>query len=88
MIGSNRLSLDDLLTPLTSQSSNALDLKKSVKLLTSSKSAVKLSAPLPQRTQDRLDRQAAYEQTKEEVDKWKETMKRIKEVSVHWSDIL
>ena len=34
-----------------------------------------LSAPLPQRTQDfeRLDRHAAYEQTKE-VDKWSETM--------------
>jgi U3 small nucleolar RNA-associated protein 14 len=38
-----------------------------------------LSAPLPQRTQERVDREAAYEQTKQEVDKWKGTMKRIKE---------
>jgi len=29
-----------------------------------------------------LDRQAAYEQTKEEVDKWTETMKRIREVRI------
>lgn len=38
-----------------------------------------LSAPLPQRTQEKVDREAAYEQTKEEVDKWTGTMKRIKE---------
>lgn len=38
-----------------------------------------LSAPLPQRAQERLDREAAYEQTKEEIDKWGATMKRIKE---------
>lgn len=38
-----------------------------------------MSAPLPQRTQERVEREAAYEQTKEEVDKWKETMKRIRE---------
>jgi U3 small nucleolar RNA-associated protein 14 len=47
--------------------------------LSSAKSAP-LSAPLPLRTQDRLDRQAAYEQTKEEVQKWEPTMKRIREV--------
>jgi U3 small nucleolar RNA-associated protein 14 len=39
-----------------------------------------LSAPLATRAQERLDREAAYEQTKEEVDKWSATMKRIKEV--------
>ena len=54
-------------------------LKKSTKVLTSSKNKV-LPAPLPQRTQDRLDREAAYEQTKGEVDKWQATMKQIKEV--------
>lgn len=40
-----------------------------------------LAAPLPQRTQERLDREAAYEQTKTEVDKWSDSMKRIKDVS-------
>jgi U3 small nucleolar RNA-associated protein 14 len=50
-------------------------------LLASSKGKA-LSAPLPQRAQERLDREAAYEQTKKEVDKWHATMKRIKEVSL------
>lgn len=48
-------------------------------MLASTSGAKTLSAPLPQRTQERVDREAAYEQTKEEVDKWSETMKRIKE---------
>jgi U3 small nucleolar RNA-associated protein 14 len=40
-----------------------------------------LTAPLPQRTQERFDREASYEQTREEVDKWSATMKHIKEVN-------
>ncbi|OAX41009.1 Utp14-domain-containing protein [Rhizopogon vinicolor AM-OR11-026] len=77
--GSSALKLDDLLAPL--QSSSALTaLKKSTKVLTSTSNKTKtLSAPLPQRAQERLDREAAYEQTKEEVDKWSATMKRIKQ---------
>lgn len=79
-IGGRKLNIDDLLAPLTAQSSNLLSLKKSAKVLTSqSGSAKTLAAPLPQRTAERLDREAAYEQTKEEVDKWKATMQRIKE---------
>jgi U3 small nucleolar RNA-associated protein 14 len=77
-----KLNLDDLLAPLASQPSTLLSLKQSTKVLGPSSSKVKtLSAPLPQRTQERLDREAAYEQTKEEVDKWSGTMKRIREVS-------
>ncbi|KAI9566354.1 Utp14-domain-containing protein [Boletus coccyginus] len=77
--GSSALRLDDLLAPLTSTSSIAA-LKRSTKYLTSSSSKTKtLSAPLPQRAQERLDREAAYERTKEEVDGWAATMKRIKE---------
>ncbi|KIM35627.1 hypothetical protein M413DRAFT_449671 [Hebeloma cylindrosporum] len=66
----SKLNLEDLLTPL-----------KSTKVLApaSSSKTKTLSAPLPQRTQERLDRVAAYEQTKEEVDKWSDTMKRIRE---------
>ncbi|KAF8971906.1 Utp14 protein-domain-containing protein [Flammula alnicola] len=77
----SKLNLEDLLAPLASQSSTLLSLKKSTKVLapSSSSKAKALSAPLPQRTQERLDRQAAYEQTKEEVDKWTDTMKRIRE---------
>ena len=76
-----RLNLDDLLAPLEGQSSNLLSLKKSAKVLSSTSGKIKtLSAPLPQRTAERLDREAAYEQTKEEVDKWKATMQRIQQV--------
>lgn len=82
-IGQTKLNFEDLLAPLTGQSDNLEPLKKSTKVLTSSKSKA-LSAPLPQRTQDRLDREAAYEQTKREVDKWQATMKQIKEV---WSSV-
>jgi U3 small nucleolar RNA-associated protein 14 len=76
-----RLQLDDLLAPMSSHSSAVLSLEKSVKALDSSRTrGAPLSAPLPQRTQDRLDREAAYEQTKTEVDKWKQTMQQIKDV--------
>ncbi|KAJ7590843.1 Utp14-domain-containing protein [Mycena floridula] len=74
-----KLNLDDLLAPLALQSANLTSLKKSATTLASSSKARTLTAPLPQRTQERLDREAAYEQTKEEVDKWKATMKRIQE---------
>ncbi|KAH9897707.1 Utp14 protein-domain-containing protein [Cubamyces lactineus] len=78
--GTGKLNLDDLLAPLEGQSSNLQSLKKSAKVLSSSSGKVKtLSAPLPQRAAEKLDREAAYEQTKEEVDKWKATMQRIKE---------
>jgi U3 small nucleolar RNA-associated protein 14 len=77
----SKLNLDDLLAPLATQSSALQSLKKSTKALAPSSSKAKtLSAPLPQRAQERLDREAAYEQTKGEVDKWSGTMKRIREV--------
>ncbi|KAJ7097272.1 Utp14-domain-containing protein [Mycena belliarum] len=38
-----------------------------------------LAAPLPLRTQARVDREAAYEATKGEVDKWNPSMKRLRE---------
>ncbi|KAG7088812.1 hypothetical protein E1B28_012772 [Marasmius oreades] len=76
------LTLTDLLAPLSGNATAAFE--KSVKVLqqtssTSKKKPQTLSAPLPQRTQERLDRAAAYEQTKEEVQKWSATMKRIQE---------
>ncbi|KZW00502.1 small-subunit processome [Exidia glandulosa HHB12029] len=76
--GGGKLQLDDLLQSLSSTTADTL--KASTKALKGSglKSGA-LSAPLPGRTQDRLDREAAYEQTKTEVDKWKTTMKQIKE---------
>jgi U3 small nucleolar RNA-associated protein 14 len=78
------LQIDDLLAPLAS-SASLQALRKSTKVLTQGDA---LAVPLPQRTQDRLDREAAYEQTKGEVDKWKATMKRIKEVHPTASSLL
>ncbi|TEB18561.1 Utp14-domain-containing protein [Coprinellus micaceus] len=63
----SKLNLDDLLAPLATQSSSLQTLKKATKILGSSKTKA-LSAPLPQRAQERLDREAAYEQTKEEAE--------------------
>lgn len=60
------------------ESSSALQsLKQSIKPLINGSS---LSIPLPLRAQEKLDRAAAYEQTKAEIDKWNETMKQIKQV--------
>ncbi|KAG8832010.1 hypothetical protein FRC17_002229 [Serendipita sp. 399] len=75
-----RLELADLIAPLTADGPNtsAIGISAVAKALNSSKAAP-LSAPLPTRIQDRVDRQAAYEQTKAEVQKWEPTMKRIKE---------
>ncbi|KAG6891640.1 hypothetical protein C0992_001326 [Termitomyces sp. T32_za158] len=75
-----KLTLQDLLAPLASQSSTLQSLKQSTKALASTSSKVKtLSAPLPQRAQERVDREAAYEKTKEEINKWSDTMKRLRE---------
>ncbi|KAI0307649.1 small-subunit processome [Multifurca ochricompacta] len=69
MTGGQQLRLDDFLSLLPFNSSAVLSLKKSVKVLDPLRTrGAPLSAPLPQRTQDRLDREAAYEQTKTEAE--------------------
>lgn len=37
-----------------------------------------LAAPLPARLQDKIEREAAYGKTKEETDKWNESVRRMK----------
>ncbi|KAJ8086965.1 hypothetical protein PM082_005790 [Marasmius tenuissimus] len=80
------LTLTDLLAPLSNSGTTTPSFEKSLKALHSSTSKGKgkkttqtLSAPLPQRAQERIDREAAYEQTKTEVQKWSAAMKRIQE---------
>ncbi|KAK1223331.1 hypothetical protein PQX77_013808 [Marasmius sp. AFHP31] len=80
------LTLTDLLAPLSNSGTTTPSFEKSLKALHSSSSKGKgkktthtLSAPLPQRAQERIDREAAYEQTKTEVQKWSAAMKRIQE---------
>jgi U3 small nucleolar RNA-associated protein 14 len=58
-------------------------LKKNLEALEGSrKSKIKdtLSAPLPKRIQDRLNRQAAYKEAKDEVTKWQPLVKQNREV--------
>ncbi|KIY51181.1 Utp14-domain-containing protein [Fistulina hepatica ATCC 64428] len=80
----SKLQLEDLIAPFQS-SSDATSLLSAVKVLaatSNNKSKTKartLDAPLPQRAQEKLEREAAYEQTKQEVDKWSDTMKQIRE---------
>ncbi|KAJ7638698.1 Utp14-domain-containing protein [Roridomyces roridus] len=87
-----KLALADLLAPLSSAEPDALrSVEQSlgvdtamVRPKTTGKkvkavSGGALAVPLPLRAQDRVDREAAYEATKEEVRKWDDTMKRIRE---------
>ena len=79
-----KLRLEDMLAPLLTSgtgTSSLIALKKSTKALAAAgKTSLPLPAPLPTRVQDRLDREAAYEQTKAEAQKWDPTMKRIRQV--------
>jgi U3 small nucleolar RNA-associated protein 14 len=94
--GAQKLSLADLLAPLSAAEPAALravqktlaagpaEERPKTKSTGKKVKAVgggALAAPLPLRTQARVDREAAYEATKEEVDKWAPSMKRIREVS-------
>lgn len=78
---SQKLTIADLVPSVSDPA-----LKKSLKLLAAtddnkSNSGVpgKLSAPLAKRQQDRLDRAAAYAQTKETLDRWVDTVKHNRE---------
>ncbi|KAF8310820.1 Utp14-domain-containing protein [Clavulina sp. PMI_390] len=75
-MGDSKLSLDDLLQPLSGTKTVSLD--KAARALASTKVDT-LAAPLPTRAQEKIDRQAAYDATKVEVEKWAPTMKRIRE---------
>ncbi|KAJ6518699.1 Utp14-domain-containing protein [Mycena sanguinolenta] len=92
--GGQKLSLADLLAPLSSVAPAALRAvektlaagpaeerpkKKSTGKKVKAVGGGALAVPLPLRTQARVDREAAYEATKEEVEKWEPSMKRIRE---------
>ncbi|KAL8774361.1 MAG: hypothetical protein Q9209_001112 [Squamulea sp. 1 TL-2023] len=79
-----KLTVADLLPSVTDP-----QLKKSLRVLaendtkSSSKRngiAKKLDVPLPKRQQDRLDRKAAYEKSKETLDRWIDTVKHNRRV--------
>lgn len=68
------MSLNDLLAPTSS-------LRTSAALALASAKKKTLEVPLPLRARERVDREAAYERTKEEVDVWEPAMRRIRAVS-------
>ncbi|SGY23457.1 BQ5605_C019g08940 [Microbotryum silenes-dioicae] len=86
-----KIQLDDLLASFAeSKNPKLVALRKTLKATastgaTSSNSHLKapgpLAAPLPARLQDKIDREAAFDKTKEETDKWNETVRRMKGVS-------
>ncbi|KAL8278691.1 hypothetical protein RQP46_008983 [Phenoliferia psychrophenolica] len=87
----DKVNLDDLLASFAgSKNPRLAALRKSLKPLVAASSASAstsnshlkasgpLAAPLPARLQDKIEREAAYEKTKEETDKWNETVRRMK----------
>lgn len=84
--GEGKLSLADLAGTVAETDANAashLTLIDTNATAGSSKSkkqkSMTLSVPLPKHMQQRLERRAAYDLSKEEVGKWKETVKTLKE---------
>ena len=85
---SNGLSMNDILASLTDPSLQSF--RKSLASQQTSKSksvGQKLSAPLARPLQERLERQAAYEETKAEITKWQPLVKANREV-IHLSTVL
>ena len=87
----DKVNLEDLLASFAgSKNPRLAALRKSLKPLVAASSASSstshshlkasgpLAAPLPARLQDKIEREAAYEKTKEETDKWNETVRRMK----------
>lgn len=86
----DKVNLDDLLASFASSKNPRLAaLRKTLKPLVASSTSTApstshlkapgpLAAPLPGRLQDKIEREAAYEKTKEETDKWNETVRRMK----------
>lgn len=90
--GASLLTIDDLMKPIREQGGttftsvrDAAKILKSKKgtggkqAIASKKGGGALQAPLPTILQDRIDRAAAYEETKAEVQGWQPTIKRIRE---------
>eukprot|EP01018_Ginkgo_biloba_P014744 Gb_36334 [translate_table: standard] len=72
------VSVEDLMAPLYGNSGFGT-LRKRMQQL--EKKAVPLQAPLPKVVQERLERKAAYENTKEDITKWQLPVKKNREAS-------
>ncbi|RPB21560.1 Utp14-domain-containing protein [Terfezia boudieri ATCC MYA-4762] len=79
---SQKLTLGDLLPTLDSTLKSSLKpLLEDSTSTTASGVLRKLTAPLPKRQQDRLDRSVAYGKTKEELGRWTDTVKHNREAA-------
>jgi len=88
IVESNELAITDILASLTDPSLQALRKSLSAQQTSKSKSiGQKLSAPLAKPLQERLERQAAYEETKTEISKWQNIVKANREVFPHANEI-
>lgn len=67
-VGSGQLSINDLMAGADKSEAVYVDLEEAP-----------LSMPLPKRIQDRHDRKAAYELTKEAISKWEDSVKALQE---------
>lgn len=77
--GGNEITLADMLSVVDNDASKKAMLIDKEETEESGKS---LAIPLPKRIQDRHERKAAYEISKDEVNKWKETVKQNRESEV------
>ncbi|CAH9146993.1 unnamed protein product [Cuscuta epithymum] len=81
--GDGRISIADLLDPLHGKSGYS-ELRKNIQRM--EKKAISIHAPLPRPDQERLERKAAYEQSKKDISKWEPSVKRNREATTIFFD--
>ncbi|KAL2538946.1 U3 ribonucleoprotein (Utp) family protein [Forsythia ovata] len=81
--GNGRISIQDLLDPLHGKSGYS-KLRKSLHRMENK--SMPIHAPLPKPDQERLERKAAYEQSKKDITKWEPLVKRNREAPTLYFD--
>nr|GME15954.1 U3 small nucleolar RNA-associated protein 14 homolog A-like [Ipomoea batatas] len=81
--GDGRISIQDLLDPLQGKSGYS-KLRKNIQRM--EQKSMSINAPLPRPDQERLERKAAYEQSKKDITKWEPLVKRNREASTIYFD--
>ncbi|CAK9175337.1 unnamed protein product [Ilex paraguariensis] len=81
--GDGRISIEDLLDPLHGKSGFS-KLRKSMHRM--ERRSMSIHAPLPKPDRERLERKAAYEQSKKDISKWEPLVKRNREAPTIYFD--
>ncbi|KAL7118270.1 hypothetical protein ACP275_03G125400 [Erythranthe tilingii] len=79
--GDGRISIEDLMDPLHGKTGFS-KLRKNLHRMDKKS----IHAPLPKTDQDRIERKAAYEQSKKDITKWEPVVKRNREASTLYFD--